>query len=55
MNEKIEKLTIRLPLEGELLEDFMVLRDYYGIKTGSDLMRFLIRKDCRELQRARSS
>ena len=37
-----DKLSIRLDLEGRLLEKFNDLSEYFHIKNGTDLLRFLI-------------
>jgi len=45
-----EKISIRLDLEGEFLEQFNFLRKELGIFTGTDLIRYLIVKKYKELK-----
>ena len=49
-DKKKDKLSIRIDLEGELLEKFNFLRKHYSIFTATDLVRFLISQEYRRLK-----
>jgi len=49
-SEKSDKLSIRVDLEGELLEKFNFLRKHYSIFTATDLVRFLISQEYRRVK-----
>jgi len=42
-------LYVRLRLQGTTKQEFLKLQKHHGIETNSELLRFLIRKEARDL------
>ena len=47
----VEKVTIRLDLEGQPAEKFSDLKNKYGLKTNADVVRFLITSKWEEVEK----
>jgi len=47
-----EKHEFHISLEKEIFEKLESIRDYYGIKNITEIIRFLITKECREIKKS---
>jgi len=41
---------VNTELKGELVQEFELVKRYYGIGSNADVVRFLIRKEIRQIQ-----
>jgi len=50
MRSEKESTSIKIDLDDEEVERLNYIKDYYGIKNNSEIVRFLITKEYRELK-----
>lgn len=55
MDGKSETKFLNTLLDGEQIAEFERVKDYHGIKTNSDVVRFLIRQEARRVAREGSA
>ncbi len=48
-----EKHEFHISIEKEIFDKLESIKDYYGIKNVTEIIRFLITKECREIKKSK--
>jgi len=51
-NARTEQIHVKLN-EAESISDYVTVKDFHGMKSNSDLIRFLLRKEARAIRESR--